>query len=59
MKDLDRFADLFDLTGHVAVVTGAAGGNGAGIANALMSAGARVTAADLDFGSGDKNRAVL
>ena len=49
MKNLDRFADLFDLSGHVAVVTGAAQGNGLGIANALHDAGAAVVAADLAF----------
>lgn len=49
VKDLMRFANLFDLTGHVAIVTGAAGGNGAGIANALHYAGAVVVAADLVF----------
>ena len=49
MKNLDRFADLFDLSGHVAVVTGAAQGNGLGIANALHDAGAAVRAADLAF----------
>ena len=49
MKNLDRFANLFDLSGHVAVVTGAAQGNGLGIANALHDAGAAVIAADLAF----------
>ena len=38
MKNLERFGKLFDLTGHVAVVTGAAQGNGMGIANALYDA---------------------
>ena len=49
MKNLDRFAELFDLSGYVAVVTGAAQGNGLGIANALHDAGAAVIAADLAF----------
>lgn len=49
MKNLDRFAKLFDLTGHVAVVTGAAQGNGLGIANALSDAGATVVATDIVF----------
>jgi len=48
--DLNRFSKLFDLTGHVAVVTGAAQGNGLGIANALYDAGATVVATDLRFG---------
>ena len=47
MKNLERFGKLFDLTGHVAVVTGAAQGNGMGIANALYDAGATVVATDL------------
>lgn len=36
MQNLERFSRLFDLSGHVAVVTGAAQGNGLGIANALF-----------------------
>lgn len=56
VKDLNRFADLFNLTGHVAVVTGAAGGNGAGIANALLNAGAKVVATDLYFGSEEEKQ---
>ena len=38
IKNLERFGKLIDLTGHVAVVTGAAQGNGMGIANALYDA---------------------
>lgn len=49
MKHLDRFGNLFDLSGHVAVVTGAAQGNGLGIANALCDAGAKVIATDIRF----------
>lgn len=49
MKNLDRFGKLFDLSGHVAVVTGAAQGNGLGIANALYDAGATVVATDIRF----------
>lgn len=49
MRNMDRFGMLFDLTGHVAVVTGAAQGNGAGIANALYDAGAVVIATDIAF----------
>lgn len=39
---------IFDLSGKVAVVTGAAGGIGAGIAEVLAEAGATVVIADLD-----------
>ena len=46
---LERFGALFDLSGRVAVVTGAAQGNGAAIANALADAGADVVAVDLAF----------
>ena len=46
---LERFGSLFDLRGRVAIVTGAAQGNGAAIANALADAGADVVAADLSF----------
>lgn len=48
-RNLERFGKLFDLTGRIAVVTGAAQGNGAAIANALSDAGAVVVAADLAF----------
>ena len=41
-------AQLIDLTGRTAVVTGAAGGIGAGIAYRLAEAGAAVLVADLD-----------
>ena len=49
MRNMERFGKLFDLTGHVGVVTGAAQGNGAGIANALHDAGATVIATDITF----------
>ncbi|XCP85432.1 SDR family oxidoreductase [Roseburia hominis] len=54
MKNLNRFGELFDLSGHVAVVTGAAQGNGLGIANALFDAGATVIATDIRFGEESK-----
>ena len=41
-------ADLFDLSGKVAVITGGAGGIGAVYAAALCDAGASVVVADLD-----------
>lgn len=49
MKNLERFGDLFDLYGHVAIVTGAAQGNGLAVANALHDAGATVVATDVRF----------
>ncbi|MDR1019087.1 MAG: SDR family oxidoreductase [Lachnospiraceae bacterium] len=49
MKDLKRFEQLFDLTGEVAIVTGASQGNGAAIANALHAAGAEVIGTDVAF----------
>jgi NAD(P)-dependent dehydrogenase (short-subunit alcohol dehydrogenase family) len=42
-------ADLFDLSGKVAVITGGAGGIGVVYAEALCDAGASVVVADLDF----------
>ncbi len=42
-------ADLFDLTGKVAVITGGAGGIGVVYAEALAEAGAAVVVADLDL----------
>ena len=44
----DALVALFDLTGRVAVVTGAATGIGEGIAGVLASAGAYVIVADID-----------
>jgi NAD(P)-dependent dehydrogenase (short-subunit alcohol dehydrogenase family) len=49
MKNLERYAKLFDLSGRTAIVTGGAQGNGLGIANALSDAGASVAALDLAF----------
>jgi len=42
------FRDRFDVTGRVAIVTGAASGLGLAMANAVASAGAHVVFADLD-----------
>ncbi|MCW1933163.1 SDR family NAD(P)-dependent oxidoreductase [Pararhodobacter zhoushanensis] len=41
-------ADLFDLTGKIALVTGATGGLGAALVDALSQAGAHVVISDLD-----------
>lgn len=46
---LERFTNLFNLSGQVAIVTGAAQGNGMAISNALYDAGATVIASDLSF----------
>ena len=59
VKDLNRFARLFDLSGHVAVVTGAAQGNGLGIANALYEAGASVVATDIRFAEPESGQRLL
>jgi NAD(P)-dependent dehydrogenase (short-subunit alcohol dehydrogenase family) len=48
-KNLNRFSSLFDLSGRVAIVTGAATGNGGGIAIALAEAGATVIQTDIKF----------
>ncbi len=45
--NLDRFGSLFDLSGKVALVTGAGRGIGMAIANALDDAGAIVVATDV------------
>src|SRR5438132_9399674 len=42
-----EISKLFDLSGKVAVVTGAAGGLGGAMARGLTGAGARVVAADI------------
>lgn len=46
---MESIHELLDLTGKVAVVTGAAKGIGQGIAYRLTEAGAHVVVADLDF----------
>lgn len=45
--NLERFASLFDLSGRVAVVTGASRGIGMAVSNALYDAGATVVATDI------------
>ena len=45
MNETDRTAALFDLSGRVALVTGASSGLGAGFARTLAAAGATVYAA--------------
>jgi 3-oxoacyl-[acyl-carrier protein] reductase len=46
-------ADAFDLTGRVAIVTGAGSGIGLGIAQALAAAGALVVCADVNSATAD------
>lgn len=54
MTDIDTsLADLIDLTGRRAIVTGAGKGIGAAIATRLGEAGAMVTVADLDPSAAD------
>jgi len=47
-------ADLFDLSGKVAVITGGAGGIGVVYADALCAAGASVVLADVDEGAAQR-----
>lgn len=48
--NLERFGSLFDLSGRVAVVTGATQGIGMAVSNALCDAGATVVATDVKSG---------
>jgi NAD(P)-dependent dehydrogenase (short-subunit alcohol dehydrogenase family) len=52
-------ADLFDLTGKVAVITGGAGGIGVVYAGALADAGASVVVADVNLDAATKAAEVL
>ena len=45
-----KAAELFDLSGHVAVVTGAASGLGLAIAQVIAANGGRVAMLDIDEG---------
>ena len=44
-----RYPEMFDLTGKVALVTGAANGLGGAFAEAMAEAGADVSCADIDW----------
>jgi NAD(P)-dependent dehydrogenase (short-subunit alcohol dehydrogenase family) len=55
----DRLVNPFDLSGRVAVVTGAASGIGAGIAAVLAESGATVVVADRDEAGGKRQAATL
>ncbi len=50
---------MFDLNDQTAVVTGAAGGIGAGVARRLAAAGARVVVADLNSQAAERQAAAL
>src|SRR5436305_7053020 len=52
-------AELFDLTGKVAIITGGAGGIGIVYARALCDAGASVVIADVDFDAAERAAAEL
>jgi NAD(P)-dependent dehydrogenase (short-subunit alcohol dehydrogenase family) len=59
MTTSNSIADLFDLTGKVAIVTGAGSGLGAEFAGALAEAGAAVVAADLNLAGAEETAARL
>jgi NAD(P)-dependent dehydrogenase (short-subunit alcohol dehydrogenase family) len=52
-------SSLLDLTGRVAIVTGAATGIGEGIARTLSAAGAHVVVADIDFDGAESVAAAI
>jgi NAD(P)-dependent dehydrogenase (short-subunit alcohol dehydrogenase family) len=59
MTTSNSIANLFDLTGKVAIVTGAGSGLGAEFAGALAEAGAAVVAADLNLTGAEETAARL
>ncbi len=59
MTTSNSIAGLFDLTGKVAIVTGAGSGLGAEFAGALAEAGAAVVAADLNLAGAEETAARL
>lgn len=59
MSESKSIADLFDLSGKVAIVTGAGSGLGAEFAGALADAGAAVVTADLNLAGAEATAARL